>query len=81
MISNMSEMLGQDTSILIVDSTIFTIGIFLQVNLIEAPKRDQDQAWEMKLADSVVQIVHWSLKLFLRSIYYVQPTFYDSVGT
>ena len=81
----MSELLGQDTMILIVEyvifCAIFTIGVFLQVKVITTLKRDQDQAWEMKLADSVVQIVHWSLKLFLRSIYYVQPTFYDSVGT
>ena len=84
MISNMAEMLGQESLILIVEfaifCAIFTIGIFLQVKVIVALKRDQPQAWEMKLADSVVQMVHWSLKLFLGSIYYIQPTFFDFFG-
>ena len=84
MISNMAEMLGQESLILIVEfaifCAIFTIGIFLQVKVIVALKRDQPQAWEMKLADSVIQIVHWSLKLFLGSIYYIQPTFFDFFG-
>ena len=77
-------MLGQESLILIVEfaifCAIFTIGIFLQVKVIVALKRDQPQAWEMKLAHSVVQIVHWSLKMFLGSIYYIQPTFYDFFG-
>ena len=84
MISNMAEMLGQESLILIVEfaifCAIFTIGIFLQVKVIVALKRDQPQAWEMKLADSVVQIVHWSLKMFLGCIYYIQPTFFDFFG-
>ena len=81
----MSELLGQDTMILVVEyvifCAIFTIGVFLQVKVITALKRDQDQAWEMKLAHSVVQIAHWSLTLFLMSIHYIQPTFYDFFGT
>ena len=84
MIANMSELLGQDTMILIVEyvifCAIFTIGVFLQVKVITTLKRDQDQAWEMKLAHSVVQIAHWSLTLFLMAIHYIQPTFYGFFG-
>ena len=80
----MSELLGQDTMILIVEyvifCAIFTIGVFLQVKVITTLKRDQDQAWEMKLAHSVVQIAHWSLTLFLMAIHYIQPTFYGFFG-
>ena len=80
----MAERLGQDTLILIVQCAIFcaifTIGVFLQIKVIVTIKRDQEQAWEMKLADSFFKIVHWSLKLFLGSIYYIQPTFYDFFG-
>ena len=80
----MAEMLWQESLILIVEfaifCAIFTIGIFLQVKVIVALKRDQPQAWEMKLADSVVQVLHWSLKLFLGSVYYIQPSFFDFFG-
>ena len=59
---------------------LFIIGVFLQVKIIAALKRDQAMAWEMNLAHSVVVIVHWSFKLLIEFVNYIEPTFYDFFG-
>ena len=80
----MLDILGQVTIALIVEfatfCAIFIFGVFLQVHVIAALKRDQAMAWEMNLAHSVVMIVHWSLKLLIELAHYIQPSFHDIFG-
>ena len=59
---------------------LFIIGVFLQVKIIAALKRDQAIAWEMNLAHSVVMICHWSFKLLIMFVNYIQPMFYELSG-
>ena len=59
---------------------IFVIGVVLQVRIIAALKRDQATAWEMNLAHAVVMICHWSFKLLIVFVHYIQPMFYDLSG-
>ena len=84
MIGKMLELLGQLSTTLIVECAIvwaiFIIGVFLQVKIIAALKRDQATAWEMNLVHSIVMICHWSFKLFIVVVHYIQPTFYDFFG-
>ena len=84
MIGNMMDIFGQVSIALIVEfaifCAIFIFGVFLQVNIIAALKRDQAMAWEMNLAHSVVMIVHWSLKLLIELAHYIQPSFHDIFG-
>ena len=53
----------------------------MQIKIIAALKRDQAMAWEMNLFHSVVMIVHWSLKLLIEFVHYIQPSFYDIFGS
>ena len=80
----MMELLGQVSITLLVECAIFcvifVIGVFLQVKIILALKRDQAMAWEMNLAHSIVMIVHWSFKLLVEFVYYIQPSFHEFVG-
>ena len=80
----MMDIFGQVSMALIVEFAIFCVififGVFLQVNVIAALKRDQAMAWEMNLAHSVVMIVHWSLKLLIELAHYIQPSFHDIFG-
>ena len=80
----MIEVFGQVSIALLVECAIFCvifiIGVFLQVKIIAALKRDQAMAWEMNLAHSIVMIVHWSLKLIAEFVYYIQPTFHELLG-
>ena len=78
------ELFGQLSTTLIVECgvvcAIFIIGVVLQVKIIAALKSDQAMAWEMNLAHSVVMICHWSFKLLIAFVHYIQPMFYDLSG-
>ena len=85
MIGNMMEFLSQVSITLIVECAIFCaifiIGVFMQIKIIAALKRDQAMAWEINLFHSVVMTVHWSLKLLIEFVHYIQPSFYDIFGS
>ena len=53
----------------------------MQIKIIAALKRDQAMAWEINLFHSVVMTVHWSLKLLIEFVHYIQPSFYDIFGS
>ena len=78
------ELFGQVSITLLVECAIFCaifiIGVFLQVKIIAALKRDQAMAREMNLAHSIVMIVHWTFKLLVEFVHYIQPTFHESFG-
>ena len=78
------ELFGQLSTTLIVECgvvcAIFIIGVVLQVKIIAALKSDQAMAWEMNLAHSVVMICHWSFKLLVEFVHYIQPSFHDIFG-
>mgnify|MGYP002047393353 CR=1 FL=1 len=84
MIGNTMEPFQEVATTMIVECAIFCaifiFGVFLQVNIIAALKRDQAMAWEMNLAHSIVMIVHWSFKLLVEFVHYIQPTFHEFFG-
>ena len=59
---------------------IFVVGVFLQVKVIATLKRDQAMAWEINLAHSIVMIVHWSFRIVLETIQYIEPNYYAFFG-
>ena len=73
------DLSGHEVLILIVQCVIFcaifTIGVFLQVKVIRAVKRDQAMAWEINFVHSVVMIVHFSFVAIVNSVNYIQITF------
>ena len=73
------DLSGHEVLILIVQCVIFcaifTIGVFLQVKVIRAVKRDQAMAWEITFVHSVVMIVHFSFVAIVNSVNYIQITF------
>ena len=59
---------------------IFILGVFLQFKMISTLKRDQAMAWEINVMHSIVMIVHWSFRILLETIHYIQPDFYAFFG-
>ena len=59
---------------------IFILGVFLQFKMISTLKRDQATAWEINLMHSIVMIVHWSFRIFLEAIQYIEPDYYAFFG-
>ena len=59
---------------------IFVVGVFLQVKVMATLKRDQGMAWEINLTHSIVMIVHWSFRIFLETIQFMEPNYYTFFG-
>ena len=70
----------KNITVTVICCAIFVLGVFLQLKVIATLKRDQGMAWEINLTHSVVMIVHWSFRIFLETIQYIEPDYYAFFG-
>ena len=53
---------------------IFSIGLYLQIKIIKAIRREQSMAWEINMSHSIVMIVHYICSISIETTTYIIPS-------
>ena len=52
----------------------FSIGLYLQIKIIKAIRREQAMAWEINMCHSIVMIVHFLCSISIETTTYIMPS-------